>query len=57
MSQLISIIIPTKNRASFIGETLNSIINQTYHDWECLVIDDNSTDRTFELMEFFYIKE
>ncbi len=40
----VSIIIPTYNRAHLIGETLNSILNQSYVNWECLIIDDSSTD-------------
>lgn len=43
---LISIIIPTYNRASLIKETLNSIIGQTFTNWECIIIDDGSTDDT-----------
>lgn len=44
---LISIIIPSYNRASLIEETLNSIIKQTYTNWECIIVDDHSTDDTF----------
>ncbi|TWO34381.1 glycosyltransferase family 2 protein [Seonamhaeicola sediminis] len=46
MQSLISIIIPTYNRASIIGETLQSILEQTYTNWECLVVDDSSTDNS-----------
>ncbi|RYH72791.1 glycosyltransferase family 2 protein [Flavobacteriaceae bacterium 144Ye] len=45
-TDLISIIIPTYNRAHLIGATLDSIAAQSYADWECLVIDDGSTDDT-----------
>lgn len=48
---LVSIIIPTFNRAKLIPETLNSIINQTYLNWECLVIDDGSLDDTNEVLK------
>ena len=54
---LVSIIIPTYNRAHFIGETLESVLAQTYHNWECIVIDDGSTDYTDELMEFYCEKD
>ena len=47
---LVSIIIPTYNRVHLIGETLDSIIAQTYQNWECIVVDDGSTDGTDELM-------
>ncbi|WP_417857549.1 glycosyltransferase family 2 protein [Xanthomarina gelatinilytica] len=49
-SKLISIIIPTYNRAHVIGETLDSILAQTYTHWECIVVDDGSTDGTEDLM-------
>lgn len=43
---LISIIIPTYNRAYLIGKTLDSILAQTYYNWECMIIDDGSVDDT-----------
>jgi len=43
---LISIIIPVFNRESIIKMTLDSILNQTYLNWECIIIDDESTDNT-----------
>ena len=43
---LISIIIPTFNRAALIGYTLDSVKNQTYTNWECIVVDDGSEDET-----------
>lgn len=46
----ISIIIPTYNRANLISETLDSIRNQTYKNWECIIIDDHSTDNTDKLI-------
>jgi len=49
----ISIIIPTYNRAHLIGETLDSIIAQTYTHWECIVVDDGSTDNTEEIMNSY----
>ena len=53
VSPLVSIIIPTFNRAHFLGETLDSIILQTYTNWECIVVDDGSSDETDILMEFY----
>lgn len=47
---LISIIIPTYNRAHLIGETLDSILVQTYPHWECIVVDDGSKDNTAEVI-------
>ncbi|MEO2064644.1 MAG: glycosyltransferase family 2 protein [Christiangramia sp.] len=57
MSELVSIIIPTYNRAHLLGETLDSVIDLNYPDWECLVVDDGSTDHTPELMEFYGEKD
>ena len=53
MNLLVSIVIPTFNRYSIIGETLDSIINQTYGYWECIVVDDGSTEYTKELMSYY----
>ena len=50
---LVSVIIPTYNRVDYIGETLDSVISQTYSNWECIVVDDSSEDHTQELMEFY----
>ena len=55
-SNLISIIIATYNRASYILETLCSIQNQTYKKWECIIIDDGSTDNT-EIIVRDFIKD
>ena len=46
----VSIILATYNRAHLILETLESIQNQTYRDWECLIIDDGATDDTQEVL-------
>ncbi|WP_312311249.1 glycosyltransferase family 2 protein [Empedobacter brevis] len=54
---LVSIIIPTYNRADLIGETLDSIIAQTYQNWECIVVDDGSTDNTEEVLNHYIEKE
>lgn len=46
----VSIIMATYNRAHFIEETLDSIIKQTFTNWECLIIDDGSSDNTKEIL-------
>ncbi len=56
-SPFISIIIPTYNRAHIIGDTLESIHSQTYTQWECIVVDDGSTDETASLMENWLAKD
>lgn len=53
---LVSIIIPTYNRAYLIGETLDSILSQTYAEWECIIVDDGSTDNTDEILSEYVNK-
>jgi glycosyltransferase involved in cell wall biosynthesis len=53
LQPLVSIIIPTYNRADLIGNTLDSILSQTYTNWECIVIDDGSIDNTNEVLKEF----
>lgn len=46
----VSIIMATYNRAQYILESILSIQNQTFKDWECLIIDDGGTDNTQEIL-------
>lgn len=55
--QLISIIIPTYNRAHLITQTLDSILAQTYTNWECIIVDDGSTDNTEEIVKTYCAKD
>ena len=48
-----SVIIPTYNRADFVTTAIKSVCEQTYSDWELLVIDDGSTDDTRQIVEGF----
>ena len=48
-----SIVIPTFNRAKFISQIIIDIINQTYTNWELIIIDDGSTDDTKEVVAQF----
>ena len=52
-----SIILPTFNRSKTIGKAIQSVINQTYKDWELIVIDDGSTDKTKEILDEFKKKD
>lgn len=54
---LVSIIIPTYNRGHIIGETLDSILIQTYSNWECIIVDDGSTDTTVEVVKQYLAKD
>ena len=46
----ISIVICTYNRAQYLAKGINSVINQTFQDWELIIVDDGSQDNTFEVV-------
>jgi len=54
---LISIILPFKNTARYLPQCLNSIIAQTYNHWELLIVDDNSTDDSCQIVSFYAEKD
>ncbi len=54
---LVSIIIPVYNRAHLLPETLESVQVQTYPNWECLVVDDFSTDDTRKVINEFSLND
>ena len=53
LTPFVSIIIPTYNRAKLVGKALKSIIDQTYKNWEVIVIDNHSTDDTDKIFKNF----
>lgn len=57
MTTLVSIIMTVKNEASYIGDCLESIIAQSYHNWEVLIVDDHSTDDTANIIESYVIQD
>ncbi len=49
----VSIVLPTYNRAYIIGRSIGSVLNQTFKDYELIVVDDSSTDSTQEVVKKF----
>ena len=50
---LVSVIMPSWNTGKFIAESIQSVINQTYKNWELIIVDDCSTDNTDEIVNSF----
>lgn len=56
-TNLVSIITPSYNSKSFIKETIESVLSQTYKNWEMLLVDDVSPDNSNEIIEEYIKKE
>ena len=54
---LVSILIPFKNTEHYLVECLESIVNQTYSNWELLIIDDHSSDTSYNIVNAFAEKD
>ncbi len=54
---MISIIIPVFNRENLIKQTLDSVLHQTYTNWECIIVDDGSTDNTLDIIKKYVIND
>ncbi|MES2762087.1 MAG: glycosyltransferase family A protein [Bacteroidota bacterium] len=54
---MVSIIIPAYNYAGYIGECLDSVLSQSAKDWECIVVDNGSTDNTAEVVKKYAVKD
>lgn len=57
MKLKVSVIIPTYNRGHLIAQTLDSVVQQTYQSWECIVVDDGSTDDTETVVQSYAAKD
>ena len=53
MKPKFSIIVPLYNKAPYVRKALESVMSQTYRDWECIVVDDGSTDNSLEVVKEF----
>ncbi|MDP1852181.1 MAG: glycosyltransferase family 2 protein [Candidatus Planktophila sp.] len=56
MSPTVSVIIPLYNKEKWIEKTLSSLLNQSFTDWEAIIVDDGSTDSSVEVVEEFILK-
>lgn len=54
---IVTVIVPAYNYANFIGECLDSVLSQTFKNWECIVIDNGSTDNTQEIVKSYSNKD
>ena len=57
MKPVISIIIPNHNCSGYIADTLESVRTQTFKEWECIIIDDASTDDSLKIIGKFIKKD
>lgn len=53
----VSVIIPTYNRAHLVGRAIQSVLNQTYKDFELIIVDDGSTDNTEDIIKKYQKKD
>ncbi len=53
MSLLVSVIMPTYNSAGTVVESIQSVLSQTYKNWELIIVDDRSTDNTWQVIQTY----
>ncbi|MFS4471680.1 glycosyltransferase family 2 protein [Chryseobacterium sp. T20] len=57
MNPKISVIVPCYNQARFLDESLQSVLDQTYENWECIIVNDGSPDNTAEVADKWVKKD
>ena len=57
VSNKVTVIVPCYNQASFLSETLDSVLSQSYEDWECIIVNDGSTDTTLDIAEAYVLRD
>lgn len=55
--KMVSVIMPAYNEEKYIGEAIESVIRQTYQNWELIIVDDCSKDRTVEIIKQYMLRE
>ena len=54
---MVSIVMPTYNAENHIVSSIESVLTQSYENWELIVIDDNSSDNTIDIVKDYALKE
>ena len=49
----IDIILPNFNKSEYLKESIESVLNQTFQNWKLYIIDDCSTDKSFEILNYY----
>lgn len=57
MNNLVSIITPSYNSVQFIGKSIKSVLNQSYTNWEMIIVDDLSTDNSIQVIQEYVKKD
>lgn len=53
----VSVVVPVHNRAELMRATLDSVLNQSFHDWECIIVDDHSDDGSVDVAKVYENKD
>lgn len=57
MEELVSVVMPTHNRENLLPRAINSVLKQTYKNWELIIVDDASKDNTSQVVSDFIIRD
>jgi len=57
MTPKISVVVPCYNQGKFLSEALDSVINQTMKEWECIIVDDGSSDNSIDIAKKYSTKD